>query len=107
MMFEIFTSGHHQPMETGMTSADIINLVQNPGAPMIFAGLAFWFIRYQYDQNAKERDRYIERDEANDKRAFALAERSNEAMNKLAVAVDSKTKAVVEMVNLLRTSGGT
>jgi hypothetical protein len=39
--------------------------------------------------------------------AFALAERSNEAMNKLAVAVDSKTKAVVEMVNLLRTSGGT
>ena len=74
---------------------------------MIFACLAFWFIRYQYDQNAKERDCYIERDEANDKRAFALAERSNEAMNKLAVAVDSNTKAVVEMVNLLRTSGGT
>ena len=106
-MFEIFASGHHPPMETGMTSADIINLVQTLGAPMIFAGLAFWFIRYQYDQNAKERDRYIERDEANDKRAFALAERSNEAMNKLAVAVDSKTKAVVKMVNLLRTSGGT
>ena len=101
-MFEIFASGHHPLMETGMTSADIINLVQTLGAPMIFAGLAFWFIRYQYDQNAKERDRYIERDEANDKRAFALAERSNETMNKLAVAVDSNTKVVVEMVNLLR-----
>ena len=105
-MFEIFASGHHPSMDTGMTSADIINLVQTLGAPMIFAGLAFWFIRYQYDQNAKERDRYIERDEANDKRAFALAERSNEAINKLAIAVDSNTKAVVEMVNLLRTNGG-
>ena len=71
---------------------------------MIFAGLAFWFIRYQYDQNAKERDRYIERDEANDKRAFALAERSNEAMNKLSTAVDLNTKAVAEMVNLLSTN---
>ena len=103
-MFEIFASGHHPPLNTGMTSADIINLVQTLGAPMIFAGLAFWFIRYQYDQNAKERTAYIERDEANDKRAFALAERSNEAMNKLSTAVDSNTKAVVEMVNLLRNS---
>nr|BAR33870.1 hypothetical protein [uncultured Mediterranean phage uvMED] len=103
-MFEIFASGHHPQMNTGMTSADIINLVQTLGAPMIFAGLAFWFIRYQYDQNAKERTAYIERDEANDKRAFALAERSNEAMNKLSTAVDSNTKAVVEMVNLLRNS---
>ena len=68
---------HHQPYypsEAGLTSADIIELVQTLGAPMIFAGLAFWFIRYQYDQNAKERTAYIERDESNDKRAFALAE---------------------------------
>ena len=69
-MFEIFASGHHPPPNTGMTSADIINLVQTLGAPMIFAGLAFWFIRYQYDQNAKERKQYIDRDEANDRRAF-------------------------------------
>ena len=54
MIFQIFVSGHHQPMETGMTSVDIINLVQALGAPMIFAGLAFWFIRYQYDQNEKK-----------------------------------------------------
>ena len=39
--------------------------------------------------------RNIERDEANDKRAFALAERSNEAMNKLAASVDLNTKPVV------------
>jgi hypothetical protein len=31
---------------------------------------------------------------------------SNEALNKLATALDSNTKAVVEIVNLLRTSGG-
>ena len=74
-MFEIFTSENHPyPPEIGMTSADIIELVQTLGAPMIFAGLAFWFIRYQYDQNTKERTAYIERDESNDKRAFALAE---------------------------------
>ena len=73
-MFEIFASGHHPyPTETGMTSADIIELVQTLGAPMIFAGLAFWFIRYHYDQNAKERTAYIERDEANNIRAFELA----------------------------------
>ena len=76
---------------------------------MIFAGLAFWFIRYQYDQNAKEWTAYIERDEANDKRAFELARICNEDMSKLAHAVEMNTKAieqngraVTEMVNLLR-----
>ena len=61
---------------------------------MIFAGLAFWFIRYQYDQNAKERTAYIERDEANDKRSFELAHNCNEAMSKLAQAVEMNTKAI-------------
>ena len=69
----------------------------------------FWLIRYQFDQNAKEREQYIERDEANDRRAFELAENCNQAMSKLAVAVEANTKAieengkaVAEMVNLLR-----
>ena len=67
--------------------------------------LTFWFIRYQYDQSAKERNGYIERDEANDKRAFALAEKYYEAMNKLASAVDMDTKAVGQLVNLLGRKG--
>ena len=50
-------------------------LVQTLSAVTIFAGLAFWFIRYQYDQSAKGTIGYIERNEANDKRAFALGER--------------------------------
>ena len=56
-----------------------------------------------------ERDKFLQRDEANDWRAFELAEKSNEAMNKLSQAVEMNTKAieeigkaVPEMVNLLR-----
>ena len=88
-----------------MSTADFIDLAQSLSAPIIFAGLAFWFIRYQFDQSAKERIGYMERDEANDKRAFALAERSNEAMNKLAAAVDMNTKAVEQLVSLLGRKG--
>ena len=56
-----------------------------------------------------ERDKFFQRDEANDRRAFELGEKSNEAMNKLSQAVEMNTKAieengkaVAEMVNLLR-----
>ena len=105
-MFEILASGHHPPLETGMTTADIISLVQTLGAPMITALACLWFIKYITDQNAKEREKFLERDEANDRLAFELAERSKEAMNKLATAVDLNTKAVEQMVSLLRTNGG-
>ena len=54
-------------------------------------------------------ERYLERDEANDRRSFELAENCNQAMSKLALAVEAITKAieengkaVAEMVNLLR-----
>ncbi len=50
-------------------------------------GLAYWFIRYQFDQNAAERVEYKQLDAANERRAFELAERSNEAMHKLYEAV--------------------
>ena len=56
-----------------------------------------------------EREKFLQRDEANDRKAFELAEKSNEAMNKLFQAVVMNTKAikenwkaVAEMVNLLR-----
>ena len=57
-----------------MPSADMIILVQTLSIPIIFAGLAFWFIRYQFDQNAKERKQRIKRDQANDKTASHLLE---------------------------------
>ena len=56
-----------------------------------------------------EREKFFQRDEANDRRAFKLAEKSNEAMNKLfqdvvmnTKAIEENGKAVAEMVNLLR-----
>ncbi len=71
--------------------------------------MRLWFIRYIYDQNAKEWEKYLQRDEDNDKRAFELAQNCYEAMSKLAHAVEMNTKAieetgktVAEMVNLLR-----
>ena len=70
-------------------------------ALLIFDGLAFWFIRYQFDQNAAERAEYNERDAANDKRAFELAERSNEAMSILSEAVAQNTRAIEHLVNHL------
>ena len=55
-----------------------------------------------------EREKFFQRDEANDRRAFELAEKSNEAINKLSQAVVMNTKAieengksVTEIVNLL------
>ena len=87
--------------EAGMTTTDLIELVRTLGAPLIFAGLAFWFIRYQFDQNAAERAEYNERDAANDRRAFELADRSNEAMTKLSEAVAQNTRAIEHLVNHL------
>jgi hypothetical protein len=84
-----------------MPSAETIILVQTLSVPIIYAELAFWFIRYQFDQNSKERKQCIKRDQANDKRAFELAGRSNEAINRLSTAVDLNTKAVEQMINQL------
>ena len=56
-----------------------------------------------------EREKFLQRDEANDQSSFELAEKSNEAMNKLSqamemniMAIEENGKAVAEMVNLLR-----
>ena len=102
-------SGHHPPLNNGMSTAEIIDLIKDLGMPVITAFCCLWFIRYIYDQNAKEREKFLQRDEANDKRAFELAQNCNEAMSKLATAIEinikaieDNGKAVTEMVNLLR-----
>ena len=71
--------------------------------------MAVWFIRYIYDASAKEWEKFLQKDEANYRRAFKLAEKSNEAMSKLSQAVEMNTKAyeekgkaISEMVNQLR-----
>ena len=84
-----------------MTTTDMVEIIRSLGAPLVFAGLAFWFIRYQFDMNAKERAEYNERDAANNRRAFELVERSNEAMTKLSEAVAQNTRAIEHLVNHL------
>ena len=56
-----------------------------------------------------EREKFFQRDDANDRRAFELAEKINEAINKLSEAavmntkaIEENEKAVAETVNLLR-----
>ena len=87
-------TGHHPSLETGMTTADIIDLVQNLGTPMVTVLCCLWFIRYIYDQNAKEREKFLQWDEAKNKRAFELAQNCNEVMSKLAHAVEMNIKAI-------------
>ena len=93
--------------DNGLTSNSSIV----PGIPPnydLWDNLRLWFIRFIYDASAKEWGKFFQRDEVNDRRAFKLAEKSNEAMNKLSQAVVMNTKAiengkaVAEMLNLLR-----
>ena len=57
-----------------MSRSDEIDLVQTFGTPMITALACLWFIKYITDQNSKEREKFLKRDEANGRRAFELAE---------------------------------
>jgi len=88
-----------------MTSVEIIEMIKNLGAPVVYSLLALWFIKFQFikaDEGAQrgreERQRIIDdftaRDAENDKRAFDLAEKSNDAINKMASALQANTKSM-------------
>ena len=80
-----------------MNAKDIIDLVQNLGAPVVYSLLALWFIKFQFvkaedaaTRGREERQRIIDdftkRDSDNDERVFALAQQSNDAINKMAAS---------------------
>ena len=88
----------------------IVNMIQNLGAPIVYSLLALWFIKYQFQKNEefqlrseKERASLIEeftrRDSENDKRAFDLAERGNQAINKMVAGIDANTKSMDALLN--------
>ena len=88
-----------------MNSVEIIEMIKNLGAPVVYSLLALWFIKFQFvkaDEGAQrgreERQRIIDdftaRDAENDKRAFDLAEKSNDAINKMASALQANTKSM-------------
>ena len=95
-----------------MQTQDLIDIVQNLGAPVVYSLLALWFIKFQFvkaeeaaQRGREERQRLIDdftrRDAENDKRAFELAQHSNEAMNRMASRLEAKTKSMDNLIAAL------
>ena len=95
-----------------MSTNDIINLIQNLGAPVVYSLLALWFIKFQFikadeasQRGREERQRIIDdftaRDSENDKRAFSLAQQGNEAINKMVASLEANTKSMDNLIALV------
>ena len=97
-----------------MNSKEIIDIVQNLGAPVVDSLLSLWFIKFQFvkaedaatrgrEERQKIIDDFTARDAENDKRAFELAEKSNDAINKMGAALEANTKSMDNLVALVTT----
>ena len=106
-----------------MDVREVIELVQNLGAPVVYSLLALWFIKFQFvkaedaaqrgreerleeiQRRREERQRIIDdfttRDAVNDKRAFELAEKSNDAINRMASSLEANTKSMDALVAIV------
>ena len=95
-----------------MQTQDLIDIVQNLGAPVVYSLLALWFIKFQFvkaeeaaQRGREERQRIIDdftkRDAENDKRAFELAQQSNEAMNRMASSLEANTKSMDNLISAI------
>ena len=95
-----------------MQTQDLNDIVQNLGAPVVYSLLALWFIKFQFvkaeeaaQRGREERQRLIDdftkRDAENDKRAFELAQQSNEAMNRMASSLEAHTKSMDNLIAAL------
>ena len=98
-----------------MQTQDLINIIQNLGEPVVYSLLALWFIKFQFvkaedaaNRGREERQRLIDdftkRDSENDKRAFELAQHSNEAMNRMASSLEANTKSMDNLIAALSIS---
>ena len=97
-----------------MNTKEVIDIIQNLGAPVVYSLLALWFIKFQFvkaedaaSRGREERQRIIDdftkRDSENDKRAFDLAEKSNDAINKMAANLEANTKSMDSLIALANT----
>jgi len=97
-----------------MNSKEVIDLVQNLGAPVVYSLLALWFIKFQFVKaeeaavrGREERQRIIDdftkRDSDNDKRVFELAQQSNDAINKMAANLEANTKSMDNLISSITT----
>jgi len=99
-----------------MDSNEIISVIQNLGAPVVYSLLALWFIKYQFvkaeeaaESGRIERQKIIDdftkRDSENDRRAFDLAQQSNDAINKMAASLEANTKSMDSLVAMVSRQG--
>ena len=95
-----------------MSTNDIIDLIQNIGATVVYSLLALWFTKFQFikadeasQRGREERQRIIDdftaRDSENDKRAFSLAQQGNEAINKMVASLEANTKSMDNLIALV------
>ena len=95
-----------------MSSVEIIDIIKNLGAPVVYSLLALWFIKFQFvkaeeaaARGREERQRIIDdftkRDGENDRRAFDLASKGNEAINKMVAGLEANTKSMDSLIALV------
>jgi len=89
------------PPEAVMAAHDWVELVQTLGAPLIFAGVCVWFIKYMYDQQVKNTKEFFDRDEKHDEKLYELAEKSSEALGRVAGALDANTSTMEVMISTM------
>ena len=93
-----------------MNSKEVIDIIQNLGAPGVYSLLALWFIKFQFvkaeeaaERGREERQRIIDdftkREADNDKRVFDLAQQSNDAINKISASLEANTKSMDNLLN--------
>jgi hypothetical protein len=93
-----------------MNSKEVIDIIQNLGAPVVYSLLALWFIKFQFvkaeeaaERGREERQRIIDdftkREADNDKRVFDLAQQSNDAINKISASLEANTKSMDNLLN--------
>ena len=95
-----------------MSSIEIIDIIKNLGAPVVYSLLARWFVKFQFvkaeeaaARGREERQRIIDdftkRDGENDRRAFDLASKGNEAINKMVAGLEANTKSMDNLIALV------
>ena len=95
-----------------MNSQEVIDIIQNLGAPVVYSLLALWFIKFQFvkaeeaaERGREERQRIIDdftkREADNDKRVFDLAQQSNDAINKISASLEANTKSMDNLIATL------
>ena len=88
------------------------DIIKNLGAPGVYSLLALWFIKFQFvkaeeaaARGREERQRIIDdftkRDGENDRRAFDLASKGNEAINKMVAGLEANTKSMDNLIALV------